>query len=144
MTIWLCNCYFCLRKNKKFLKIINNLKIILNIVKEYFYLLLLQHSLFKILYFSHNRLFVFIYLFCCSSDLVHRNQDCIFSVRIIDLVSHTTYVVCVYFIYKWRELQFQIDSERQIFWEIFHDNFYLLSEFLLEICWEEIAAELLF
>ena len=28
------------------------------------------------------------------------------SVRIIDLVSHTTYVVCVNFIHKWRDLQF--------------------------------------
>ena len=37
------------------------------------------------------------------------------SVRIIDLVSHTTYVVCVNFIYKWRALQFKVDSERQIF-----------------------------
>ena len=28
------------------------------------------------------------------------------SIRIIDLVSHTTYVVCVNFIHKWRDLQF--------------------------------------
>ena len=34
------------------------------------------------------------------------------SVRIIDLVSHTTYVVCVNFIHKWRDLQFKVDSER--------------------------------
>ena len=39
-------------------------------------------------------------------------------VSIIDLVSHTTYVVCVNF--KWRDLQFKVDSERQIFWETFH------------------------
>ena len=37
------------------------------------------------------------------------------SVRIIDLVSHTTYVVCDNFIHKWRGLQFKVDSERQIF-----------------------------
>ena len=37
------------------------------------------------------------------------------SVRIIDLVSHTTYVVCVNFIHKWRDLQFKVDSELQIF-----------------------------
>ena len=37
------------------------------------------------------------------------------SVRIIDLVSHTTYVVCVNFIHKWRDLQFKVDSERHIF-----------------------------
>ena len=39
------------------------------------------------------------------------------SVRIIDLASHTTYVVCVNFIHKWRDLQFKVDSERQIFFE---------------------------
>ena len=37
------------------------------------------------------------------------------SVRIIDLVSHTTYVVCVNFIHKWRDLQFKVGSKRQIF-----------------------------
>ena len=66
------------------------------------------------------------------------------SVRISDLVSHTTYAVCVNFIHKWRDLQFKVDSERQIFWQAFHGNFYLLSEFLPEICWEEIAKEILF
>ena len=66
------------------------------------------------------------------------------SVRIIDLVSHTTYVVCVNFIHKCRDLQFKVDYERQIFWETFHGNFYLLSKFLSEICWEEIAEEILF
>ena len=29
---------------------------------------------------------------------------------------------------------FKVDSERKIFCETFHDNFYLLSEFLPEIC----------
>ena len=33
------------------------------------------------------------------------------SVRIIDLVSHTTYVVCVNFIHNWRDLQFKVDFE---------------------------------
>ena len=36
------------------------------------------------------------------------------SVRIIDLGSHTTYVVCVNFIHEWRDLQFKVDSERVI------------------------------
>ena len=66
------------------------------------------------------------------------------SVGVINLVFHTTYVVCVNFIYKWRALQFKDDCERQIFWETFHGNFYLLSGFLPEICWEEIAEEILF
>ena len=37
------------------------------------------------------------------------------SVKIIDLVSHTTYVVRIKFIHKRRELQFKVDSEQQIF-----------------------------
>ena len=50
------------RKNKKYEKN-NKLKIILNIAKEYFYLLW-HYSLLKILLFSHNWLSVFLYLFC--------------------------------------------------------------------------------
>ena len=65
-------------------------------------------------------------------------------VRIINLVSHTTYVVCVNFIHKWRDLQFKDDSEWHIFGEIFHGSFYLLSEFLPEIWWVEIAEEIFF
>ena len=46
------------------------------------------------------------------------------SVRIIDLVSRTTYnIMCVNFIHKWWNLQFKVDSERQIFWETFRGNF---------------------
>ena len=37
------------------------------------------------------------------------------SVRIINLVSKTTYVMCVNFIHKRQDLQFQFDSEPQIF-----------------------------
>ena len=44
------------------------------------------------------------------------------SVRIIDLVSHTTYVVCANFIYKWRDLRFKVCSKRQIFEKLFHGN----------------------
>ena len=51
------------------------------------------------------------------------------SVRIIDLVSHTTYVVCVNFIHKWLNLQFKVDSERQIFWETFQGNFIYSQSF---------------
>ena len=44
-------------------------------------------------------------------------------VRNIDLVSHTTYVVCINFIEKWRNLQSKVDSRRHFFWETFHGNF---------------------
>ena len=60
------------------------------------------------------------------------------SVRIIDIVSHSTYVVCINLKDKWRALQFKVDSERQIFSGSFHGNFiYLLSVFLPEFCWEQ-------
>ena len=35
------------------------------------------------------------------------------------LASHTTYVVCIHFIPEWRDLQFNVDSERQIFEKLF-------------------------
>ena len=39
----------------------------------------------------------------------------------------------------------EVDFERQIFWETFHGNFiYSFFEFLPEICWEEIAGQILF
>ena len=51
---------------------------------------------------------------CCITYIIgHCNP----SVSIIDLVTHTTYVMCVNLIHKWRDLQFKIDSERQIFFE---------------------------
>ena len=61
------------------------------------------------------------------------------SVRIIDLVSHTTYVVCVIFILKRWGVQSKVDFERQIEndddeMRNFSWKFYLLSEFLPEIC----------
>ena len=51
------------------------------------------------------------------------------SVRIIELVSHTTYVVCVNFTHKWRNLQFKsrlrtTDFLRNFSWQFFN----LLSE----------------
>ena len=48
------------------------------------------------------------------------------SVRFIDLVSYTAYVVCVNFIHKWRDLQFNVDSERKIFWRKLSWQFYLI------------------
>ena len=51
-----------------------------------------------------------------SKSLGHYNP----SVRIIDLFFHTTYVLCVNFIYKWRvSLQFKVYSEQQIFEKFF-------------------------
>ena len=88
------------------------------------------------LYKCKHRFFKFIHTYIIG----HCNP----SVRIIDLVSYTTYVVCVNFIHKWRDLQSNVDSEWQIFWESFSWQFNLLSEFLPEICWEEVAEEIFF
>ena len=52
-----------------------------------------------------------------------------------NLASHTTHVVCVNFICEWRDLQFNVDSERQIFQKLFMLVF-IYSEFLPEI-WKE-------
>ena len=49
------------------------------------------------------------------------------------LAFHITHVVCVNFVRKWWDLQFNVDSERQIFETLFHGNCILLSEFLPEI-----------
>ena len=63
---------------------------------------------------------------------------------IIDQVSYTTYVVWVnFFIYESWDLQFKTNSEGQIF----EKHFIVIltnSEFLSEICWEEITERILF
>ena len=66
------------------------------------------------------------------------------SVRIIDLVSHTTYVVCVNFIDNWRDLQFLKSTPNDRFLRSFSWQIYLLSGFLPEICGDEIAEEIFF
>ena len=50
------------------------------------------------------------------------------SVIILDLVSHTTYVVCINFIHnrRDRDLQFKVDSERQTFLKNFSWKFYFI------------------
>ena len=61
------------------------------------------------------------------------------------LASHTTYVVCITFIRECRDLQLNVNSERQLFEKLFNGNIlFLLSEFLTQICWEEIAEEMFF
>ena len=54
------------------------------------------------------------------------SQDC-------SLAFHATHVVCVNFIREWRDLQFNVDSERQIFEKLFMENLFPLR-FLPEIC----------
>ena len=45
------------------------------------------------------------------------------------LASHTTHIVCINCIGKWRDLQFNIDSERQIFNKLFHGSFIYSQSF---------------
>ena len=51
-------------------------------------------------------------VFCEDTYIIGRYKS---SVRIINLVSHTVYVVCVNFIHKWLDLQFKVDFKQQIF-----------------------------
>ena len=68
------------------------------------------------------------------------------SVRIFDLASDTTYVVCVNFMHRWRDLQLNslksTPNDRSL--RNFLRQFYLFSALLSEICWEEIAEGILF
>ena len=43
--------------------------------------------------------------------------------------THHSFCVCVNFIRGWRDLQFEVDSERQIFRETFHVNFIYSQSF---------------
>ena len=59
-------------------------------------------------------------------------------------LSNQTWAKCYHTRNK-QDLQFKVDSERQIFLEkLFMAGLFLLSEFFAEICWEEIVAEILF
>ena len=60
------------------------------------------------------------------------------------LISHTIYGLCVTFIHERGDVQFKIYSKRQIFKQIFHGNFYLLSGFIPENCWEKVAGKILY
>ena len=48
------------------------------------------------------------------------------------------------FVYEWWNLQFKIDSKRQVIEKLFKAILHLLSEFLPDICWEEVAEEIFF
>ena len=65
-------------------------------------------------------------------------------VMIINLASHTTYVVCSNFIHKQRDLQFRVDSERQIFCETFHGNFIYSQNFCQKSAERKIGEEIFF
>ena len=47
-------------------------------------------------------------------------------------------------LHEWQDLQFKVDSERQIFEKLFMAILFLLSEFLPEICREEATEKMFF
>ena len=55
----------------------------------------------------------------CSFNKIHIHTYINGLIQNYDLAFHTTYSVCVNFIHEWQDLQFNIDSERQIYWEAF-------------------------
>ena len=58
------------------------------------------------------------------------------------LALHATYVECVNLIYKWQDLHFKVNCEQQILEKTFSWQVYLLSEFLPEVCLEDIAEKI--
>ena len=63
-----------------------------------------------------------------------------------DLISHTTYTVCANFIcvYEWLNLQFKVDSERQIFEKLFISILFTLRIFARNLLIEEVTEEIFF
>ena len=60
------------------------------------------------------------------------------------LASHTTHIVCDNFTCEWWDLQFKVDSDRQIFEKLFMAILFKHSEFLPEICWGKVTEEIFF
>ena len=45
------------------------------------------------------------------------------------IASHTTHLVCFHFIRDWRDLQFNVDSERLAFEKLFHGSLFYIRVF---------------
>ena len=80
--------------------------------------------------FQWSNLSYFLWKFVCIS-IIHTYESGYYNplVRIIELVSYTTQVVCINFIHKWWDLQFKVDSERQIFLKNFSWQFFYSQSF---------------
>ena len=54
-------------------------------------------------------------------------------------------MLCVLILYiNGGTYSFKSTPNNRLFWETFHGSFNLLTEFLPEICWEEITEEIFF
>ena len=62
------------------------------------------------------------------------------------LASHTTYVACVNLIHEWWDLEFNVDSEWQIYEKLFHGNFICSQSFSHKgrVCLEAVVKEIFF
>ena len=85
-------------------------------------------------YLYNNLMITYVYTYIIS----HYNP----SVR-ITVYHFTTLMLCALILYvSGGTLQFNVASERQIFEKVLHGGFILLAEFLPEICWVEVVAEI--
>ena len=68
------------------------------------------------------------------TELIHKNWPLQPLSQDYVLASYNTHVVYVHFIREWWNLQFNVDSERQIFEKLFHGRYSDSQDFLPEIC----------
>ena len=64
--------------------------------------------------------------------------------QLCNLISHTIYIAWVNFMHDWQDELFEVDSERQIFDKVFHDNSILLLMLLPRIHWKQFAKGIFF
>ena len=80
-------------------------------------------------------------LHLCGITYIHNCSTQPFS-QDYDLVSHTTYVACVNFVHEWRNPQFKVIPERQIF---FFKKLFIAILFTLRVFGrEEVTVEMFF
>ena len=115
-------------------------------------IIFLLNTSYNCLLYCNTTVYVFIFLFCFFNEMTvslsiksgkihtyiigHYNP----TVRMIDLVSHNTYVVCAFLDIKGGSYSLKL-TPNYGFLRNFSWQFYLLSEFLIAICWEEIAEK---
>ena len=70
----------------------------------------------SVFFLAYEKQFKYIHTYIHNWPLQLFGQD-------YGLASHTTHVVCVNFLREWWDLQFNVDSERQIFEKLSHGRF---------------------
>ena len=76
-------------------------------------------------FFTQKYIFFYLPFKIYMDTYIHKRSSQPFS-QDYSLASHNTHVVCVNFIYEWRDLQFNVDSEWQIFkklsWHVYYSQ----------------------